>query len=108
MQTLPVELLPFIIVFQPLFSKPVWPHAQLLLVGAILAIGKRTVTSCLRVMGLADDNGFQNYHRVLNRARWSALAASRLLLRLLVAVFAPTGELVCGLDDTIERRRGQP
>jgi hypothetical protein len=77
------------------------------LVGAILAIGKRTVTSCLRVCGLAHEKAFQNYHRVLNRARWSALAASRLLLRLLVAVFAPTGELVCGLDDTIERRRGQ-
>jgi hypothetical protein len=107
MQTLPVELLPFIIEFQPLFSKPVWQHAEVLLVGAILAIGKRTVTSCLRVMGLAHDSGFQNYHRVLNRARWSALAASRLLLCLLIAVFAPTGELVCGLDDTIERRRGQ-
>jgi hypothetical protein len=107
MQTLPVELLPFIIEFQPLFSKPVWQHAKLLLVGAILAIGKRTVTSCLRVMGLAHDNSFQNYHRVLNRARWSALAASRLLLGLLVTVFAPSGELVCGLDDTIERRRGQ-
>jgi hypothetical protein len=107
MQTLPVELLPLIIEFQPLFSKPVWPYAKMLLVGAILAIGKRTVTSCLRVMGLAQENRFQNYHRVLNRARWSALAASRLLLRLLVAAFAPTGELVCGLDDTIERRRGQ-
>lgn len=107
MQTLPVELLPLIIEFQPLFSKPVWPHAKLLLVGAILALGKRTVTSCLRILGLAHENGFQNYHRVLNRARWSALAASRILLRLLVAVFAPTGELVCGLDDTIERRRGQ-
>jgi hypothetical protein len=107
MQTLPVELSPLIIEFQPLFSKPVWQHAKVLLVGSILAIGKRTVTSCLRVMGLAQDNGFQNYHRVLNRARWSPLAASRILLRLLVAVFAPTGELVCGLDDTIERRRGQ-
>ena len=107
MQTLPVELLPFIIEFQPLFSKPVWQHAKLLLVGAILAIGKRTVTSCLRVCGLAHEKGFQNYHRVLNRSRWSALAASRLLLGLLVTVFAPCGELVCGLDDTIERRRGQ-
>lgn len=107
MQTLPVELLPLIIVFQPLFSKPVWRHAQLLLVGAILATGKRTVSSCLRVCGLAHEQGFQNYHRVLNRARWSALTAAHLLLRLLVTVFAPTGELVCGLDDTIERRRGR-
>lgn len=107
MPTLPAELLPIIVEFQPLFSKSVWKNAQTLLIGAILAIGKRTVTACLRVMGKSDDKGFQNFHRVLNRAQWSALAASRLLLRLLVSTFAPTGELVFGLDDTIERRRGE-
>ncbi len=107
MPTLPAELLPLIVEFQPLFSKPVWENAQTLLVGAILTIGKRTVTACLRVMGKSADPHFQNYHRVLNRARWSALTASRLLLRLLVSTFAPTGALVCGLDDTIERRRGE-
>src|SRR3977135_2300204 len=95
MQTLPVELSPLIIEFQPLFSKPVWQHAKVLLVGAILAIGKRTVTSCLRVCGLAHEKAFQNYHRVLNRAHWSALAASRLLLRSLAAVLPPTGGLGC-------------
>lgn len=106
MPTLPAELLPLIVEFQPLFSKSVWKNAQTLLLGAILALGKRTVTACLRVMGQSDDQHFQNYHRVLNRAQWSALTASRLLLRLLVSTFAPTGELVLGLDDTIERRRG--
>jgi len=50
---------------------------------------------------------FVNYHRVLNRARWSLLAASHTLLRLLVTRFAPEGELVFGLDDSIERRRGE-
>src|SRR5690349_14716828 len=107
MPTLPAELLPLIVEFQPLFSKPVWENAQTLLVGAILTIGKRTVTACLRVLGKSADPHFQNYHRVLNRARWSALTTSRLLLRLLVSTFAPTGALVCGLDDTIERRRGE-
>jgi hypothetical protein len=106
MPTLPAELLPLIVEFQPLFSKSVWKNAQTLLVGAILAIGKRTVTACLRVTGKSADQHFQNYHRVLNRAQWSTLKASRLLLRLLVSTFAPTGELVLGLDDTLERRRG--
>ena len=106
MPTLPAALLPLIVEFQPLFSKSVWRNAQTLLVGAILTIGKRTVTACLRVMGKSDDEHFQNYHRVLNRARWAALRAGRVLLRLLIAAFAPTGELVFGLDDTIERRRG--
>jgi hypothetical protein len=107
MHPLPVELLPLIVGFQPLFSKRVWEHARILLVGAILAPGKRTVTSCLHIMGRSQDFRFQNYHRVLNRARWSAIEASRLLLRLLVRTFAPEGELVLGIDDTIERRRGE-
>lgn len=106
MPTLPAALLPLIVAFQPLFSQSVWVHAQTLLVGAILALGQRTVTACLRVMGQSDDRHFQNYHRVLNRARWSQLAVGRVLLRLLLAAFAPTGTLVFGLDDTIERRHG--
>jgi hypothetical protein len=44
---------------------------------------------------------------VLNRARWSSLAASRLLLGRLLETFAPTGPVLIGLDETIERRRGQ-
>jgi len=106
MPILPAELLPLIVEFAPLFSKPVWEHVKVLLVGALLATGKRTVTACLRVMGMSQEIHFQSYHRVLNRARWSALAASQILLRLLVATFAPKGELVFGIDDTIERRRG--
>ena len=105
MLTLPVELLNIIVGFAPLFSKPVFQHAKLLLAGAILAPGKRTVTSALRVMGRSQDNDFQTYHRVLNRAVWSALSASRILLGLLLCVFAPTGPLIFGIDDTIERRR---
>jgi DDE superfamily endonuclease len=94
-------------VFGPLFSRRVWLQAQVLLLGAILAPGKRTVTSCLRIMGLGGESHFVNYHRVLSRARWSGRAASRLLLGLLVRRFVPTGPLVLGIDDTIERRRGK-
>ncbi|MCA1850202.1 MAG: transposase, partial [Acidobacteria bacterium] len=104
---MPCEFVALMVAFAPLFSKPVFQHAQVLLMGAILAPRKRTVTSALRVMGLADDAHFQNYHRVLNRARWASLAASRILLSLLVSAFAPTGEIILGLDDTIERRRGE-
>jgi DDE superfamily endonuclease len=76
-------------------------------VGALLAPGQRTVTSCLRLVGLSRERHFVNYHRVLSRARWSGRGASRLLLGLLVTRFAPTGPIVLGIDDTIERRRGQ-
>jgi hypothetical protein len=39
MPTLPAELLPLIVEFAPLFSKPVWEHAKTLLAGAMLAVG---------------------------------------------------------------------
>jgi hypothetical protein len=92
--------------FESLFSKRVFRHATLLLMGAILAPGHRTVAAALRVMGLAEEASFQNYHRVLNRATWCARSTARILLRQLVDAFAPEGPLVFGLDDTIERRWG--
>jgi hypothetical protein len=104
---MPCEFVSLMVAFAPLFSKPVFRHAQVLLMGAILAPRKRTVTSALRVMGLSQDEHFQSYHRVLNRALWSNLAAAQILLSLLVGAFAPTGAVVMGLDDTIERRRGE-
>lgn len=107
MCVLPREVLVVIVRFAPLFSKSVWAHVQVLLIGAILAPGKRTVTSVLRVMGLSHTRQFQNYHRVLSRAVWSSLGASRLLLGVLVGTFAPTGVVVMGLDDHIERRWGK-
>ena len=107
MNLLPKEFLPLILTFAPLFSKHVWESALVLLVGAILAPGKRTVSAILRVMRLHYEPHFQNYHRVLNRAVWSSRHASRLLLQQLVSVFAPSGVLVMGIDDTIERRWGK-
>jgi hypothetical protein len=94
--------------FAQLFSDRVWRHAQVLVLGAILAPGKRTVSRCLRVMGVAWEGHFTNYHRVLTRAQWSAVQASRILLGLLVRVMVPPGAtIVLGADDTIERRSGR-
>jgi DDE superfamily endonuclease len=106
MLSLPITFISVMAVFAPVFSKPVWQHVKVLITGAILAPGRRTITAALRVMGLSTELHFQRYHRVLNRAVWSPLMASRLLLRLLVAMFVPWGVVVFGLDDTIERRRG--
>ena len=104
---LPSGFAPLLLAFAPLFRARVWEQAQLLLLGAILAPGKRTVCSVLRVLGLGFETHFQNYHRVLNRARWNSREASRILLGLLLKAFAPDGPILVGLDDTIERRWGK-
>jgi DDE superfamily endonuclease len=105
---LPEAILLVLAPFAPLFSHRVWLHAQLLLLGAILAPGARTVTAALRATGLAAERRFTNYHRVLNRATWSAGQGSRILLSMLVTLLVPPeATIVLGADDTVERRRGR-
>jgi len=106
MPTIPSELAPIILAFQPLMLNRTWQHAMVLLVGAILAPGKRTVSSLLLITGRHQERAFQNYHRVLNRAAWDLRRGSEILLGLLVQQFAPKGPLLFGMDDTIERRWG--
>ena len=107
MPNLPARFAALILSFAPLFRYCSWQHAETLLIAAILAPGKRTVTSLLRIMGLSQERRFVNYHRVLNRARWSERDAACILLRLLLAAFVPSGPVLLGIDDTIERRRGK-
>jgi hypothetical protein len=107
MSALPLAMTTVMGAFAPLFSKRTFEHAKQLLVGAILAPGRRTVTAVLRVMGKSADAHFQNYHRLLNRACWSSLAAGRILLKLLLDAFVPEGPVVMGIDETVERRRGE-
>jgi hypothetical protein len=92
--------------FAALFTQPVWCHVQVLLRGAVLCRGPRTVASVLRVMGLGGERRFEKYHRVLNRARWSGLQGAKILLGLLIVLLPAWLPLEIGVDETIERRKG--
>ena len=64
-------------------------------------------SAALRFMGLKDELRFHKYHCLLSRVKWSALQVSRILLLLLIKYFGRHEEpLVFGIDETIERRRG--
>ena len=60
-----------------------------LLTGTRLSHGRRTVCAALRLSGEATHAHWSLYHQVLNRARWSPLAASRCLLWLIVDTLLP-------------------
>jgi hypothetical protein len=92
--------------FRACFTAPVWQHVLVLVMGAVLAPGKRTVTAALRVMGLDAISNFTRYHQVLNRARWSGQTAARCLLEVIVTTLVGEGRVVIGFDDTVERRWG--
>ncbi len=89
MQSLADGIIAILAMFAPLFSRPAFEHVKVLLVGAILAPGRRTVAAVLRIMGLGEEPQFQKYHRVLNRARWSSRLKAGWLHRL--AGFSPRG-----------------
>jgi hypothetical protein len=107
--------------YPPEFSSlisPIWsvfhnrrtrPHAELLFLAVILCTGKRTVCNLLRSVGKASEKRYHKYHRVLSRARWSELSASRLILEMLIRAFGGTegSALVFAIDETIERRWGR-
>ena len=67
MPRLPARFAAVILCFAPLFRERSWRHAEVLLVGAILAPGQRTVTGILRITGLAREPRFVNHHRILSR-----------------------------------------
>lgn len=79
--SLPEPIITLLASFQPVFTNPTWQKAMVLLVGTLLARGRRTVTVALRQMGLAESPQFSTYHHLLNRASWSPMQLSRCLLR---------------------------
>ena len=105
---LPSEIITVLAHFAPAFTQPSYQKVVVLLVGTIQARGRRTVTAALRAVGLQQDKQWAKYHHLLNRASWSGLRVSQLLLQLLVTTFVAMGatvELV--IDETLERRWGR-
>src|SRR4029079_948390 len=103
MQTMPKEGSTVILAFSTLFSKKVFEHAKVLLMGALLTVGRHTVCAALRFCGLAKAPNFHKYRRLLSLGRWSGLKASRILLHLVLEWFTtPEEPLVMGIDETIE------
>jgi hypothetical protein len=107
MMPLPAEIIAVLAAFQPAFTRPTWRKALLLVIGTLLAHGRRTVTVALRHVGLSHDPHFSCFHHVLNRAQWSCLDVSRRLLQILVQHFVGAGgQITIVVDEHLERRWG--
>ena len=104
---MPPILVTLMAVFRGFFTAPVFEHVLVLVTGAVLTPGKRTVSAVLRIMGLGQAGDFALYHHVLSQARWDSRAIARKLLVMVLDRFLPAGPVIIGIDDTIERRWGQ-
>ena len=105
-ETAQIKLASWMALFGCLFTAPTWRCVLVLLTGGVLSPGRRTVAAALRVTGSDQNPHFTNYHHVLNRGRWSSRPVARRLFGLLVSTFVPSGPVIIGLDDTLERRWG--
>jgi hypothetical protein len=107
MDSLSTTILSVFLPFSKLFSKPSWKKAQILLLGTLLCVGKRTVCSALRMVGLGSEPGFSKYHHLLNRTEWSLLKAAKILFFMLLKLVPDKHPLVVFVDETLERRKGK-
>lgn len=106
MLTLPDAIVAILFPFAMLFQHRTWQKAQVLLIGTVLPPGQRTVAAALRVMGRSGDRNYARYHHLLNRAAWSPLGASQMLLSLLLQHLDHSdGPLVFGIDETLDQRQ---
>ncbi len=89
-------------VLQPCFTALSWEHVLVIVMGAVLAPGKRTITACLRMTGRSDAVNFASYHQLLNRARWRSAAMTRRLLGLIINRLVPDGPVIIGVDEPLK------
>lgn len=102
------EIIQLLTTFAVGMTAPTFAKALVLIYGAILTPGRRTIAAALRVQGLDEAGNYGKYHRVLNQASWSAMVMSQLLLGLLILAFVPKGRpLLVLIDETLERRQGK-
>lgn len=106
MPTLPSSILAHLEAFRVIFlTKKTFLTASLLLMGALMCRGARTICSTLRVLGLKGETTFAKYHHVLNRAQWRVLAGSKILLERLDQEQDEPLKIV--IDGHLERRKGK-
>ena len=69
MLNLPLWMITIVGEFAPaVYGMSTWYKIEVLVAGAILAPGKRTVSAVLRVMGMSQERNYPKYHHVLSRA----------------------------------------
>lgn len=93
--------------FRAGFSGPTFHRWTVLVVGAVLTTGRRTVQNVLRGIGSLAAGHPSSYHRVLSRRRWSSWALARTLAELILDRFVPDGVVRLVGDDTVDEHRGK-
>ena len=107
MLSLPSAAEPLLMSFSIAFTQPTFQRMLPLAVGAMLALGRRTVTAMLRRAGGLAPGHFSSYHRVFSRAAWSLWPLGRVLAEALFKWLDPNEPIRIIVDDTTAQHRGK-
>lgn len=106
MAILPGEAFAVLDCFVPVFTQPTFRRFLVLLAGAILTPGRRTVANLLRTAGAFASGHVSSYRRVFSQARWSMLQLGCVLARQIVALLPAEAPIVLVGDDTVVAHPG--
>jgi len=92
--------------FRPVFTAPSFRLFTLILTGWALSNRHRFITECIFTAGQVGVGHWSCFHRFFSHYAWSLDDLYRILARLLINRFAPTGPILLAADDTLCRKRG--
>ena len=88
------------------FSDRTFQRILVLLAGAVLLKGRRTILGILWIMRGLGPGHFSDYHRVFSRAAWSLYPLGKVLARILIDL-VHEARIVVAVDDTTARHKGK-
>ena len=88
------------------FTRATALRFSLLLVAALLTVGRHTVANLLRTLGPLVPGDSSSYRRLFSQRRWSSWRLARLLTGWVVEHLVPDGPLLLAGDDTVDEHRG--
>ncbi len=92
--------------FRVVFTAPAFRLFVLLLTGWTLSSRHRFITECIFTAGQVGIGHWSRFHRFFSHYAWSLDELCRVLARLLVQHFCPSGPLLLAGDDTLCHKRG--
>jgi hypothetical protein len=107
MLTIPSAAEPLFIQFSVVFTQPTFQRILILAIGAVLTIGRRTVTNILWTMQKVIDGHSSTYHRVFSRAVWSLWPLGKILASAVLRYIPPEEPVLVPMDDTTAQHRGK-
>jgi hypothetical protein len=103
----PLAAAPLLESFSGAFSKPTFTRFVVLLIGSVLAFGRRTVTNIVWTVRCLVDGDVSSYHRVLSRASWSLWPLAKIVAAAAIALVPDDEPVSIAGDDTPQQRKGK-